>query len=269
MTSVPWPVLTVRSYRSVSWWTRTAVTVSGWSLPLFGVAGQDRVARLELADRDGLAAGEQDQGPGAKRVPADAGGGGGFFPGGGPGLPGRAVGDRPAVPRLARQAVQGRGRAPCERPRRRAGQLAEGAAGQAADRPGQHGLAQARPGELARLGGGDPVGDDELTNTRKDTMAYVTVPPPVLLGARNGLNVLSRPRIKKGNTPKTGHEDCCCQYVPDPSSPANLSEHPSSGSRLSSEKRVLASHIHTLAFRFRLTPDQFDQDLAVSTGCPA
>src|SRR5438105_2034412 len=34
MTSVPLPVLTVRSYRSVSWWTITAVTASGWSLPV-------------------------------------------------------------------------------------------------------------------------------------------------------------------------------------------------------------------------------------------
>src|ERR1700678_2073910 len=33
MTSVPRAVLTVRSYRSVSWWTRTAVTVSAWALP--------------------------------------------------------------------------------------------------------------------------------------------------------------------------------------------------------------------------------------------
>src|SRR5450756_1543718 len=34
MTSVPWLVLTVRSYRSVSRWTRTAVTVSAWFLPV-------------------------------------------------------------------------------------------------------------------------------------------------------------------------------------------------------------------------------------------
>jgi hypothetical protein len=34
MTSVRPPDLTVRSYRSVSWCTSTAVTVSGWSLPV-------------------------------------------------------------------------------------------------------------------------------------------------------------------------------------------------------------------------------------------
>jgi len=34
MTWTPWGVLTLRSYRLVSWWTMTAVTVSGWFLPV-------------------------------------------------------------------------------------------------------------------------------------------------------------------------------------------------------------------------------------------
>ncbi len=100
----------------------------------------------------------------------------GFLLGRGPGLPGRAVGERPAVPRLAGQAVQGRGRVPGERPRRRAGQLAEGAAGQSADRPGEGGLAQARPGELARLGGGDPVGHRAGHRTRQRRAAEAAGP---------------------------------------------------------------------------------------------
>ena len=44
------------------------------------------------------------------------------------------------------------------------------------------------PGLLAATRAGlAPASDDELTNTRKDTMAYVTVSPPVLLGARKWL----------------------------------------------------------------------------------
>jgi len=43
----------------------------GLVLAALGVAGQNRVARLELADRDGLAAGEQDEGPrGEQLAPA-------------------------------------------------------------------------------------------------------------------------------------------------------------------------------------------------------
>lgn len=46
-------------------------------------------------------------------------------------------------------------------------------------------------GLLAATGTGlTRAGDDKLTNTIKDTMAYVTVSPPVLLGARENLNEL-------------------------------------------------------------------------------
>jgi hypothetical protein len=43
MTEVLVPARTFRSYRSVSWWTRTAVTVSGWGLVAAAGTGVEQV----------------------------------------------------------------------------------------------------------------------------------------------------------------------------------------------------------------------------------
>jgi hypothetical protein len=70
MTAVRVPARIVRSYRSVSWVDHDGGDGLGLGLAGLGAGGQDLLAGFEGGDRDGSAAGEQDQGAGGEALPA-------------------------------------------------------------------------------------------------------------------------------------------------------------------------------------------------------